>query len=62
MGKTYKHGSRWKKDRRDRNFKESKKFKDFKHGHQHNHKPNVESQVVEEEEEGYDDVGNNNTN
>ena len=27
MGKTYKTNDRWKKDRRDQNFKKSKKFK-----------------------------------
>ena len=31
MGRTYKHGQ-WKKDRRDQNFKKSKKFKEFKKG------------------------------
>ena len=31
MGLTYKHGQ-WKKDRRDQNFKKSKKFKEFKKG------------------------------
>jgi hypothetical protein len=53
MGKTYKHGERWKKDRRDRNFRKSKKFKDQK-GPQHNHKPDV---VESQEEENHDISG-----
>jgi hypothetical protein len=32
MGRTYRKNDRWKKDRRDQNFKKSKKFKDFKRG------------------------------
>lgn len=40
MGKTYKHGHKWKKDRRDKHFQESKKFKDFQHDHQHRQRPN----------------------
>jgi hypothetical protein len=32
MGKTFRRNDRWKKDRRDQNFKKSKKFKEFKHG------------------------------
>lgn len=52
MGKTYKHGDRWKKDRRDKNFRNSKKFKEF-HGSNHiPHKP-VEVPSIEPD---YDDV------
>ena len=29
MGRTYRKNDRWKKDRRDQNFKKSKKFKDL---------------------------------
>jgi hypothetical protein len=32
MGRTYRKNDRWKKDRRDQNFKKSKKFKKFKNG------------------------------
>jgi hypothetical protein len=32
MGKTFRRNDRWKKDRRDQNFKKSKKFKEFDHG------------------------------
>jgi len=32
MGRTYRKNDRWKKDRRDQNFKKSKKFKEFKRG------------------------------
>ena len=40
MGRTFKRNDRWKKDRRDKNFRKSKKFKDLQHGqHQHPHKP-----------------------
>jgi hypothetical protein len=38
MGRTYKRNDRWKKDRKDHSFRNSKKFKDFK-GHQPHHKP-----------------------
>ena len=32
MGKTFRRNDRWKKDRRDQNFKKSKKFKEFNSG------------------------------
>lgn len=41
MGKTYKRNDRWKKDRRDQNFRKSKKFRDFKHGTFTAPKPNL---------------------
>jgi hypothetical protein len=45
MGKTYKRNDRWKKDRRDQNFKKSKKFKEFIHGEFTHQKPSPQSQV-----------------
>ena len=44
MGKTYKHGQRWKRDRRDTSFQKSKKFKNFQH-EKHNNKPIDESKI-----------------
>ena len=41
MGRTYRKNDRWKKDRRDQNFKKSKKFKEFNHGGPKPLKPNV---------------------
>ena len=35
MGRTFRKNDRWKKDRRDQNFRKSKKFKDFKKGFVH---------------------------
>lgn len=35
MGKTHKRNDRWKRDRRDQNFKKSKKFKEHQHGISH---------------------------
>jgi hypothetical protein len=32
MGRTYRRNDRFKKDRRDKNFKQSKKFKELKGG------------------------------
>ena len=32
MGKTFRRNDRWKKDRRDQNFKKSKKFKELSRG------------------------------
>ena len=40
MGKTFKRNDRWKKDRRDKHFRESKKFKDFQHDYQPRQRPN----------------------
>jgi len=39
MGKTYKRGTRWKKDRRDSNFKKSNKFKHWAGDTDHRHRP-----------------------
>jgi len=49
VGKTYKRNDRWKKDRRDQNFKKSKKFKDFNHGGFISPKPNLSEPPVEME-------------
>ena len=38
MGRTFKNNDRWKKDKRDRHFRESKKFKHIQHNHQHGNK------------------------
>jgi hypothetical protein len=38
MGRTFKRGDRWKKDRRDKNFRKSKKFKDLQGDHPQNQK------------------------
>ena len=47
MGRTYRKNDRWKKDRRDQNFKKSKKFKDlFKRSGFTPPKPNL-PEVVE---------------
>jgi len=35
MGRTFRKNDRWKKDRRDQNFRKSKKFKDFKKSFTH---------------------------
>jgi len=47
MGRTFRKNDRWKKDRRDQNFRKSKKFKEFKGGHPHQkpHLPQVEEPV-----------------
>ena len=56
MGRTFRKNDGWKKDRRDQNFKKSKKFKDLQHG-QHQHKP-VDAPLIEEEFDGFDDINN----
>jgi len=40
MGKTYKRNGGFKKDRRDNNFKQSKKFKHWDESPHHQHKIN----------------------
>ena len=51
MGRTYRKNDRWKKDRRDQNFKKSKKFKDFKRGgftqQPKTNLPSVDSEPIE---------------
>ena len=54
MGRTYKHGQ-WKRDRRDQNFKKSKKFKEFKKGGFHPPKTNL-PMIDEEPMEIIDDT------
>lgn len=49
MGKTYKRNDRWKKDRRDQNFRQSKKFKEFSHGGFTAPKPHLPDSTVEPE-------------
>lgn len=59
MGKTFRRNDRWKKDRRDKAFQKSKKFKEIKHGgHHHSHKPIVGDPPPIEEIENYDDINN----
>ena len=48
MGRTYRKNDRWKKDRRDQNFKKSKKFKDFKRGDNKSPKP-LSTEIIEVE-------------
>jgi hypothetical protein len=48
MGRTFRKNDRWKKDRRDQNFKKSKKFKDIQYG-QHQNKPVNEIPLIEED-------------
>jgi len=52
MGRTFKSNDRWKKDKRDRHFQESKKFRHFKHDYKHGSKPGriskPENPVVED--------------
>lgn len=55
MGKTYKRNDRWKKDRRDKGFRNSKKFKEFRHSPHMPHRP-VEVPSIEPD---YDDVDSN---
>ena len=57
MGKTYKRNDRWKKDRRDQNFKKSKKFKEIQQGHHQNQKPD-DIPLIEEDYDGSDDIDN----
>ena len=56
MGKTFRRNDRWKKDRRDQNFKKSKKFKEFSHGGFQPSKTNLPS--VNEEPTETDDSFN----
>jgi hypothetical protein len=57
MGRTFKRNDRWKKDRRDKNFRKSKKFKDLNYGqHQHQSKPG-DIPPIEEDYDGFDDNG-----
>ncbi len=60
MGKTYKRNDRWKKDRRDQNFKKSKKFREFKHDGLFPSKPNFQPKDLEllEEKEEINDIIN----
>jgi len=46
MGRTFRKNDRWKKDRRDQNFRKSKKFKDFKKGFIHT-KPDSPETILE---------------
>jgi len=55
MGRSFRRNDRWKKDRRDKSFQKSKKFKEIQHGHHHPHKPVAELPPIEE---GYDDNDN----
>jgi hypothetical protein len=48
MGRTFRKNDRWKKDRRDQNFKKSKKFKDIQHGN-HQDKPADGPPPIEED-------------
>jgi hypothetical protein len=59
MGKTYKRNDRWKRDRRDQNFKKSKKFKELKKGGFIPPKTNLPT-VDEEPTETIDDSISNN--
>lgn len=59
MSKTYKRNDGWKKDRRDQNFKKSKKFKEFKRGGFIPPKINLPS--VDEEPTEIDDTIPNNS-
>ena len=54
MGRTFKRGDRWKKDRRDRNFQKSKKFKDLQHG-KHQNEP-VDIPKIEEDYDEFDGI------
>ena len=50
MSKTYKRNDGWKRDRRDQNFRRSKKFKELKHNGHKPLKPNllpVEMECIE---------------
>lgn len=47
MGKSFKRNGRWKKDRRDNGFRESKKFKDF--NSHHGHHPPKQKESTEEQ-------------
>lgn len=58
MGKTYKRNDRWKKDLRDQNFRNSKKFKEFKHDYQVT-KPNLPTTIDSEPTEIDDNVSDN---
>ena len=46
MGRTYKRNSRWKKDKRDKGFRESKKFKE--QSTDYGHRPNQPKDVPKE--------------
>ena len=56
MGRTFRKNDRWKKDRRDQNFRKSKKFKEIKDGHIHpkTHLPRPDNEPME-----LDDNSNN---
>ena len=49
MGRTFRKNDRWKKDRRDQNFRNSKKFKEIKGGHVHSkpHSAPVDSEPID---------------
>lgn len=47
MGRTYKVNDRWKKDRRDQNFKKSKKFKKSNKNCSKLPEPNITDSVEE---------------
>lgn len=55
MGKTFRRNDRWKKDRRDKDFQKSKKFKEINRGH-YPHKPSDVPQT--DDIEDYDTTGN----
>lgn len=41
MGRTYRRNGGFKKDRRDKNFNRSRKFKEWEKPHKHHQNPNV---------------------
>ena len=49
MGRTFRKNDRWKKDRRDQNFRKGKKFKEVKDGYIHpkSHLPKVDSEPID---------------
>ena len=60
MGKTYRKDTGWKRDRRDQNFRKSKKFKDFKSGKlQPKHNPPLNDKLTEPQELEFDDTSYN---
>jgi len=60
MGRTFRRNDRWKKDRKDKAFQKSKKFKEVQHGYHHSHRPVTELPPIEIQED-YDGDGNNST-
>jgi len=52
MGRTFRNNDRWKKDKHDQNFRNSKKFKELKDGYIHPkaNLPKVDAEPIESDD------------